>query len=43
VRQIVDDPQGNHDWSITARIDLAECDQAGELVVHTLAFARLDG
>lgn len=43
VRQIVDDPQGNHDWAITARIDLDECDEAEELIVHTLAFGRLDG
>jgi hypothetical protein len=42
VRQIIDDPDGNHDWSITATIDLDECDEAGELVVHTLGFARLD-
>lgn len=43
VRQVIDDPDGNHDWSITARVDLDECDEAGELVVHTLDFARLDG
>lgn len=43
VRQVIDDPDGNHDWSITARIDLDECDEAGELVVHTLDFDRLDG
>lgn len=43
VRQIIADPAGNRDWSITARIDLDECDDAGELVVHTMAFARLDG
>jgi hypothetical protein len=43
VRQIVDDPQSNHDWSITAQIDLDECDEAGELMVHTLSFGRLDG
>jgi superfamily II RNA helicase len=42
VRQVVDDPQGNHDWSITARVDLDECDEAGELVLRTLGFARLD-
>jgi superfamily II RNA helicase len=41
-RQIIDDPEGNHDWSITARVDLDECDEAGELVVHTVDFARLD-
>lgn len=43
VRQIIDDPEGNRDWSITARIDLDECDEAGELVLRTLDFARLDG
>ncbi|MBK8446544.1 MAG: DUF3516 domain-containing protein [Micropruina sp.] len=43
VRQIIDDPEGNRDWSITARVDLDECDDAAELVVHTLGFARLDG
>ncbi|MFT4110990.1 DEAD/DEAH box helicase [Propionicimonas sp.] len=42
VRQIIDDPEGDHDWSITARIDLDECDRAGELVLHTIDFARLD-
>lgn len=43
VRQIVDDPDQNHDWSISVRIDLDECDEAGELIVHTLGFDRLDG
>ncbi len=43
VRQIIDDPEGNLDWAITARVDLDECDQAGELVLHTLDFGRLDG
>nr|WP_300143637.1 DEAD/DEAH box helicase [Propionicimonas sp.] len=43
VRQLIADPEGNHDWSITARVDLDECDDAGELVLHTLDFRRLDG
>ena len=43
VRQVVADPEGNHDWSITALVDLDECDEAGELVLRTLDFARLDG
>lgn len=43
VRQIIADPAGNHDWSITAEVDLDECDRASDLVVHTTAFARLDG
>ncbi len=42
VRQIVDDPAGDHDWSIRASVDLDECDAASELVVRTLSFARLD-
>lgn len=43
VRQIIADPDGNRDWSIVAAVDLDECDQAGELVLHTVDFARLDG
>lgn len=43
VRQIIADPAGNHDWAISARIDLDECDDAEELVIHTVSFARLDG
>ena len=43
VRQIIDDPAGDRDWSILARVDLDECDDAGELIVHTLSFERLDG
>ena len=42
VRQILDDPAGNHDWSITAVIDLDACDAAGDLVVHVTGFERLD-
>jgi hypothetical protein len=42
VRQIIDDPAGNHDWSITAVIDLDACDAAGELVVHVTGFERFD-
>ncbi|MDQ7992497.1 MAG: DUF3516 domain-containing protein, partial [Propionicimonas sp.] len=42
VRQIIDDPAGNHDWSIGATVDLDACDEAGELVVHVTGFARLD-
>jgi hypothetical protein len=41
VRQIIDDPEGNHDWSITATIDLDACDEAGELLVHVTGFGRL--
>lgn len=43
VRQIIDDPAGDHDWAISALVDLDECDEAGELVVRTQSFARFDG
>lgn len=42
VRQIIDDPAGNHDWAIVSTIDLDLCDEMGELIVHDVAFARLD-
>ncbi len=42
VRQVIDDPAGNHDWAITATVDLDACDEADTLVVTTLSFARLD-
>jgi len=37
VRQILDDPAGNHDWSITAEVDLAASDEAGRAVVHVVS------
>ena len=33
VEQILDDPDGDHDWRITAELDLAATDEAGELVL----------
>ena len=42
VRQIIDDPAGDRDWSIEAVVDLDECDDADELIVHTTNFSRLD-
>jgi superfamily II RNA helicase len=33
VRQIFDDPAGDHDWGISAELDLAACDEAGEAVL----------
>ncbi|MEA5054427.1 MAG: DUF3516 domain-containing protein, partial [Propionicimonas sp.] len=41
LRQIIDDPAGNHDWSITAVVDLDACDEAGELLLHVTQFERL--
>jgi superfamily II RNA helicase len=34
VRQIFDDPEGDHDWGISAEVDLAASDEAGEAVVR---------
>lgn len=42
-RQIIHDPAANHDWSITATIDLDLCDEVGELIVHSTGFDRVDG
>jgi hypothetical protein len=42
VRQIIADPEHNHDWAITAFVDLDECDAAGELVLHVVDFGRMD-
>ena len=33
VRQTLDDPAGDHDWAITALVDLAASDEAGEAVL----------
>ncbi|MDN5918895.1 MAG: DUF3516 domain-containing protein, partial [Pseudonocardia sp.] len=33
VRQVLDDPSDDHDWAITAEIDLAASDDAGEAMV----------
>jgi len=33
VRQIFDDPAGDHDWGISAEVDLAASDEAGVAVV----------
>ncbi|RZU66546.1 superfamily II RNA helicase [Microterricola gilva] len=41
VRQILDDPAGNHDWGISAEVDLAASDEAGEAVVRVTAVSRL--
>ena len=37
VRQVLDDPDGDHDWALHARVDLAGSDEAGAPVVEVLA------
>ncbi len=41
VRQIFDDPAGDHDWGISADIDLAASDEAGTAVLRVTAVNRL--
>jgi hypothetical protein len=41
VRQIFDDPDGDHDWGIGAEVDLAASDEAGEAVVRVVAVGEL--
>jgi superfamily II RNA helicase len=41
VQQIIDDPEGNHDWRITASVDLTASDDAGALVLELSSFKPL--
>jgi superfamily II RNA helicase len=41
VRQIFDDPAGDHDWGISAEVDLAESDEAGSAVVRVTEVGQL--
>ena len=40
-RQIIDDPAGDHDWGISATIDLAASDEAGQAVIAVTGVDRL--
>jgi superfamily II RNA helicase len=41
VRQVLDDPAGDHDWAITGEVDLAASDQAGAAVIRLTGVGRL--
>jgi superfamily II RNA helicase len=41
VRQILDDPAGDHDWAIRAEVDLAASEEQGIAVVRVLGMDRL--
>ena len=41
MRQVFDDPDGDHDWGISADVDLAASDEAGEPVVTVTAVGPL--
>ena len=42
VQQVLDDPNGDRDWRLTALVDLDACDDSGELVLAVTAFAPVD-
>ncbi|WP_345752079.1 DEAD/DEAH box helicase [Microbacterium rhizophilus] len=41
VEQVIDDPEGNHDWRIRAEVDLAASDETGAAVVRVTEVVRL--
>jgi superfamily II RNA helicase len=41
VRQIFDDPAGDHDWGLSAQVDLAASDEAGEAVLAVTDVGQL--
>jgi superfamily II RNA helicase len=43
VRQILDDPAGDHDWGISAVVDLAASDEAGSAVLRITEVGQLGG
>ncbi|EID09219.1 DEAD/DEAH box helicase [Mycolicibacterium phlei] len=42
VRQILDDPAGDHDWGFTVEVDLAASDEEGAAVLRLVDAGRLD-
>ncbi|MDT7709497.1 MAG: hypothetical protein QOG20_5104 [Pseudonocardiales bacterium] len=43
VRQVLDDPEGDHDWAITAEVDLAASDEDGSAAVWITGVEPLGG
>jgi superfamily II RNA helicase len=41
VRQIFDDPDGDHDWGVSAEVDLDASDEAGEAVIRVVSVGEL--
>ncbi len=42
VRQILDDPEGDHDWGFDAEVDLSASDEEGVAVIHLIDAGRMD-
>jgi hypothetical protein len=43
VRQIFDDPEGDHDWGISAEVDLAASNEAGTAVIKITDVGQFSG
>jgi hypothetical protein len=43
VRQVFDDPAGDHDWGLSVEVDLTESDEAGEPVLTMLDLGPATG
>ena len=41
VRQVLDDPAGDHDWALLAEVDLAASDEQGTAAVRVSGLDRL--
>ena len=42
VRQVLDDPAGDHDWALHAEVDLQASDEQGTAALHVTGLRRLD-
>ena len=42
VRQILDDPAGDHDWGLDVEVDLEASDEEGTAVIRLVDAGRLD-
>ena len=42
LRQIFDDPEGDHDWGVSAEVDLAESDELGTVALRVTEVGSLD-
>jgi hypothetical protein len=42
VRQILDDPAGDHDWGIDVEVDLEASDEEGAVVLRVVDAGRKD-
>jgi hypothetical protein len=42
VRQILDDPDGNHDWGFDVEVDLEASDEEGAAVIRLVDAGRKD-